>query len=988
MMNWSRLRALLDHLESGTQVPPEWQTVITVMANDNLAFQAPPFVRMDPPQDEDDEETTECDPPAPDSFLDLSRGASTTTFGSKSSQLGKRASGSQPPKSHKKPTPDGRSGGQGRKGRGLQPSSRFGRRVDDEDDLDALLFRLRYWNISVSVPKSEFGKLSIPYLSHEISAEGIRAVPKIAKGVQDLPFPKTLKGVESFLGGLNYYHKFIEDFPVVAAVLYELSDDQVCSERVLTRALAAFEILKKKIGSTPLLHHPDPSKPFVTIPHANRCAACAVLGQEYDGKIQPARFTGRVLNDAELRALRFLIATVRVTPVTITPREHLDEVAESLIPAKGRVWKPPVLSVEMLDDTYQAIVLSFGGAIKTSTRRGSCGYILWQLPGWKVLEARGFTLDDVSVNDAEYNGLLKGVHMALDRHVESQVVAGDSQIVIQQVQSLINCHQPNIQKHLPECEVQKEKFRTLRLVHVKREYNQAADYLTSKTLTLGKSCIVQDPEELLHLERVSKIAEKLMKPKVVLLDGEPTQDLEGLGLSQGSGGGGADSQSAPLPHAARVCAVLTGSKTKARTRPSPEVVENAPPVEEEPRRPMTPLEYQAERWRRIRVHQEQDIYLSEIKSFLKGDIGRFSPRRLRKISKCVDCARGKGRPPNEGPSPGNIEPRRPFEVVSMDFVTHVPESERGNIFLLLFQDACSGFVMCKPMRSTTAQDVAEVYEECVFRRFASSPMVRHDQDIRFMSEVFTRFQELLGSKQRATRAYCPQTNGQQAQSVRTVVRSIRAYIAEADQSDWDDHAERLMFALNTSFHATRLDTPFYLVRGWDAQGTLSAMLGPKPSSIPEHTAFEWRRKIQRQYSYAIACAEGLQKKAKRQRPETQTKKWKELSERLKSGFEKGDSLRVADSGYRAKPWVHISRLKPRVLFPKRPTVEIEVAEDDDFDAALLPEDSWEPDSERNEYEVEKILDLRWSNRSRTSRRTREYLVKWKGYDDPEWLPLS
>ncbi|GMF33952.1 unnamed protein product [Phytophthora fragariaefolia] len=259
------------------------------------------------------------------------------------------------------------------------------------------------------------------------------------------------------------------------------------------------------------------------------------------------------------------------------------------------------------------------------------------------------------------------------------------------------------------------------------------------------------------------------------------------------------------------------------------------------------------------------------------------------VKECVDCKSGKGRPPNEGPSPGNIEPRRPFEVVSMDFVTHMPESERGNTFLLLFQDAFSGYVMCKPMRSTIAQDVAEVYEECILRRFGASSMVRHDQDPRFMSEVFTRFRELLGSKQRATFAYRPQANGQQERSVQTVVRSIRAYITEADQSDWDDHAERLMFALNTSFDATRLDTPFYMVQGWDAQGTLSAMLGPKPSSIPERTAFEWRRKMQRQYGYAIACAKDLQKKAKRQRSEIQTKKWKELSERLNSGFEKEDS---------------------------------------------------------------------------------------------------
>jgi hypothetical protein len=161
------------------------------------------------------------------------------------------------------------------------------------DDLDALLYRLRYWNISVSLPKSEFGKRTIPYLSHEIGAEGIRATPKIAKGIEELPFPKTLKGVQSFLGSLNYYHKFIEDFPVVAAVLYKLTDDQVRTGRDLTRAKEAFAILKRKIVSTPMLRHPDRIRPFVIIPHANPWASCAVLGEEHDGRIQPVRFTGR-----------------------------------------------------------------------------------------------------------------------------------------------------------------------------------------------------------------------------------------------------------------------------------------------------------------------------------------------------------------------------------------------------------------------------------------------------------------------------------------------------------------------------------------------------------------------------------------------------------------------------------------------------------------------------------------------------------------------
>ncbi|OWZ14629.1 reverse transcriptase [Phytophthora megakarya] len=177
-------------------------------------------------------------------------------------------------------------------------------------DLDALLYRPRYWNISVSVPKSEFEKLSIPYLSHEISAEEISATP----GIQDLPFPTTMKGVQSFLGSLNYYHKFLKDYTVIAASLYELSDDQVRSGRDLSRAKQAFEILKHKIVSTPVLRHPDRTKPFVIIPHANLWAACAALGQEHDGLIQPVRFTGRVLHDAELRyhiAEKEVIAVLR-----------------------------------------------------------------------------------------------------------------------------------------------------------------------------------------------------------------------------------------------------------------------------------------------------------------------------------------------------------------------------------------------------------------------------------------------------------------------------------------------------------------------------------------------------------------------------------------------------------------------------------------------------------------------------------------------------
>ncbi|OWZ03234.1 hypothetical protein PHMEG_00025071 [Phytophthora megakarya] len=179
--------------------------------------------------------------------------------------------------------------------------------------------------------------------------------------------------------------------------------------------------------------------------------------------------------------------------------------------------------------------------------------------------------------------------------------------------------------------------------------------------------------------------------------------------------------------------------------------------------------------------------------------------------------------------------------------------------------------------------------------------------------------------------------------------------------------------------------------------------------------------MQRDYSYALACAEDLQKKAKRARSAAQTRKWRELSDRVKAGFEAGYSvwlyilkvrmglsrkfahlwhgpfrideihddfrvkLKIPGTGYRVNPWVHISRLKLRALFPKRPTSEIQVLENDEFDAALLPEDSWEPDTAQDEYEVEEFLNLRWIKRTRTSNRSREYLIKWKSQNPSGYL---
>ncbi|MBF6309389.1 reverse transcriptase-like protein, partial [Nocardia farcinica] len=90
----------------------------------------------------------------------------------------------------------------------------------------------------------------------------------------------------------------------------------------------------------------------------------------------------------------------------------------------------------------------------------------------------------------------KGATLAMEHGVYDLVVVGDSRIAIQQAQGLINCHQPNL---LSEFDSVRQKFQSVKLIHVKREFNQAADYLTSRTLAAGESLVIDDPLELSHL---------------------------------------------------------------------------------------------------------------------------------------------------------------------------------------------------------------------------------------------------------------------------------------------------------------------------------------------------------------------------------------------------------------------------------------------------------------------------------------------------------
>ncbi|KAG3046746.1 hypothetical protein PC128_g23215 [Phytophthora cactorum] len=189
----------------------------------------------------------------------------------------------------------------------------FGRRsfVDDicfggEDfdsclaTLDRLLTRFAQCRISISFTKSIFCQPKVDFLSHEISPESIKADSKKLSAITELSFPTSKRGMQSFLGALNYYSRFIQNFAVYGAALYQLKEEDFGPRGDLSVAQRAFEALQTKVAEAPILKHFDRTKEVHVMLFANEWALSTTLMQEHEGKLHPVRFVGRVLKESEM----------------------------------------------------------------------------------------------------------------------------------------------------------------------------------------------------------------------------------------------------------------------------------------------------------------------------------------------------------------------------------------------------------------------------------------------------------------------------------------------------------------------------------------------------------------------------------------------------------------------------------------------------------------------------------------------------------------
>ena len=128
-----------------------------------------------------------------------------------------------------------------------------------EEHLKRLRFvfdRLTFGNLKLSTKKTNFMAKEVNFLGHRLSKDGLSVDPKKVAAINNLPPPTSVKTVQKFLGAVNYFRSYIPKFAEIATPLYDLTQKGV--QFVWSRdCQKAFQKIKACLTKSPVLCIPD-----------------------------------------------------------------------------------------------------------------------------------------------------------------------------------------------------------------------------------------------------------------------------------------------------------------------------------------------------------------------------------------------------------------------------------------------------------------------------------------------------------------------------------------------------------------------------------------------------------------------------------------------------------------------------------------------------------------------------------------------------------
>lgn len=817
-------------------------------------------------------------------------------------------------------------------------------RSEHEDHLRKVLAALRRAGLYAQMKKCEFFKTETTFLGVIVGREGIRMDPRKVETIQNWPTPTCLTDVQAFIGFSNFYRRFVRDFSKIIAPMVGLTKKGV-KFQWSTACQGAFDCLKSAFTKAPILAPFDWDKEIILETDASDYVSAGVLSQHGD--------------DGILR------------PVAFFSKKH------SVTECNYEIYDKELLAIIRCFEEWRPELEGTASPIKVITDHRNLEYFTTT----KLLNRRQARwaefLSRFNFKIVYRPGKLGAKPDALTRRSGDLPKEGDERL---EHQSRVVLKKENFEPDSLQGGTQ-ETFPSSPLVLPTASPGEAAPKKTvrfSDDCTLRLLPIRQPARPSLPPERTAP----LLPPQIQSMFDDGYQNDPELS------------------------SILSALRTNARRHKKITLAECAERdgylyYRDRLYVPECP-ELHAEL---LRMYHESPVagHMGRARTYESLSREYYWPGMLdyveRWVQNCHSCKRTTAsREAKQGVLRPLPIPERAWRDVSMDFITHLPESQ-GHDAILVVVDRLTKmrhFVACHG--TCDAEEVSRLFTKHVWKLHGLPQTIVSDRGPQFVSAFWNHLTRRLGIKPLLSTAYHPETDGQTERANSFLEQYLRSHVSYL-QDDWSTWLPLAEFAANNAINESTQTTPFFANYGYHPRlGFEPALTRDQPAA---RDAEELAQKMNAVHEYLraeICLAQARHEKyANRKRQPARhflvddtvwldarniktTRPQKKLDWKLLGPYRVAEV--VSPYAYRLElpasmkihPVFHVSLLRPAASNPlpgqrhdPPPPIEVEGIE---------------------EWEVEDILDSRFDRRGRGGRPRLKYLVKWAGYDEPTEVPAS
>lgn len=629
--------------------------------------------------------------------------------------------------------------------------------------LKQVFSKLREANLTLQPSKCHFALKQLKFLGHIISRRGVEVDPDKTQAMSDFPRPKSQKQVRSFLGMANYYRRFIKNFSKIATPL------NACLKTVGNKKFQwteeceqAFQTLKSKLLTAPVLAYPDPSKHFILTCDASDTAVGYVLGQLDDTKKEfVVAYGGKALSTDEKKFSTTEKECLAVLYGIAAYRPYLAHTEFTIVTDhKALVWLQTAKHTGRLE--------------RWALKIQEYNFKIVHRPGKSNCVADALSRRDYNTTQVSASGpTVHAVHSSHSDKVSAVAVTSKTQTDCTDKQESIEvtfCYALD-----EEEDNNQELADRPDLAQLQRECRDFAgiyQYLVDGTLPddpKARGYIVAESKYYSLVDNVLyhwfqtrgrkvakelRLIKQLALPKVLRLDA-----LKSYHDSLAGGG-----------H-------LGVDKVKTAM-------------------------YQKYYW-----------------PGMHNDIVTY-------VKSCDRCQLAKRDYNPHKPPMVPMPMSKRFERWHIDILGPLNRTEEGYEYVLLCIDSFTRWSEAFPLKSQSAKETADVLYKEIFTRFGAPKILFSDRGRNFMSNLVNALCELFQITQHHTSAYHPNTNGMVERQNSTLAQSLRAYCGkEQSRWPQLLPSVMMAFRKSPSMHSTEF-SPFYLMFGEEMRLPFDVSLEP------------------------------------------------------------------------------------------------------------------------------------------------------------------